>query len=176
MNLCFLTPLWLQHPLLLLLLHHLLFYIPLFYLFFLSLLKPLPLYIHCLLVPPLRLYQFWTQLHSPLSLLILTSNLRICVWSYLFHRWIFIQWPSGLRMVFLKERLTLPLYSLLLFLRLNPVPSRLLQPFQNGSLLCGRKLMLFMHKVLRIWCLSHLLRILLAVNGSTDSRSMRMVL
>jgi len=178
MNPCFLTLLWFMYPLPL---PHPLVYIPLCSLLFLLLLQrlhlslhylPVPLLsLHCLTVPPhslhcLRLCPF-CHLHSPLSLLILTSSLRIYVWSYLFHRWIFIPWPPGLRMVSPKGRLTLPLYNLLLLLRLNPIPSRLPPPFLNGSLLCRRSLMLFMHKVLGTWCLSHLPRILLAVNGST---------
>ncbi|XP_073268730.1 uncharacterized protein [Populus alba] len=43
-------------------------------------------------------------------------------------------------MVSPKERLTLPLSSLLLLLRLNPIPSRLLPPFLNGSLLMREEL------------------------------------
>jgi len=97
MNPCFLIPLWFLHPLPL---PHLLVYIPLCSLLFLFPLKRLLLSLHCLPILPhslhcllilphslhcLRLCPF-CPLHSPISLLILTSNLRICVLSCLFHQ------------------------------------------------------------------------------------------
>ena len=85
MNLCFLTLMCFLYPLPL---PHSLVYIPLCSLLFLLLLQWLHLSLHYLPVPPhslhcLRLSPL-CHLHSLLSLLILTSSLRIYVWSYLF--------------------------------------------------------------------------------------------